>query len=210
MTGVALPRIQLADKWLVLIAVTLGMFMSLMDSTIVNVAIPQMQRVFGADIHAVQWVVTIYMLTQAAVIPTAPYLANRLGSKRAYIWTLAAFLIGTPSSSGKSSQFIKMDSLENVFALYVRDRWRVTPKLTLNLGLRWELYPDRTRSAGLGIESVADVPGVGAGLADHPVTRLLLVPKPGSCNPGTPVALSKTTGARPRTSGAALGARRAT
>ncbi len=66
---------------------------------------------------------------------------------------LAGFLLGTPTDSGKSSQFIKMDSLENQFALYIRDRWRVTPKLTLSLGLRWELYPDRTRSAGLGIES---------------------------------------------------------
>ena len=42
--------------------------------------------------------------------------------------------------------------------------------------------------AGLGIEPVADLPGVGAALADHPVTRLLLVPKPGSCDPQTPVA----------------------
>jgi hypothetical protein len=66
---------------------------------------------------------------------------------------LAGFLLGTPSSSGKSSQFIKMNSLENVFALYVRDRWRATSKLTLNLGLRWELYPTRTRSAGMGIEA---------------------------------------------------------
>jgi hypothetical protein len=66
---------------------------------------------------------------------------------------MAGFLLGTPTGSGKSSQFIKMDSLENVFGLYIRDRWRVTPKLTLNLGVRWELYPNRTRSAGLGIES---------------------------------------------------------
>ena len=42
--------------------------------------------------------------------------------------------------------------------------------------------------AGLGIEPVADLPGVGAGLADHPVTRLLLVPKPGSCDPQAPLA----------------------
>jgi choline dehydrogenase len=42
--------------------------------------------------------------------------------------------------------------------------------------------------AGLGIEPVADLPGVGAGLADHPVTRLLLVPQPGSCDPQTPLA----------------------
>jgi choline dehydrogenase len=42
--------------------------------------------------------------------------------------------------------------------------------------------------ADLGIEPVADLPGVGAGLADHPVTRLLLVPKPGSCTLDTPLA----------------------
>lgn len=66
---------------------------------------------------------------------------------------LAGFLLGAAGGSGKSSQFIKMNSFENVFALYVRDRWRVHKKLTLNLGLRWELYPTRTRSAGMGIES---------------------------------------------------------
>ena len=66
---------------------------------------------------------------------------------------MAAFLLGAYNESGKSSQFIKMNSMENVYALYVRDRWRVTPKLTLNLGVRWELYPNRTRSAGMGIES---------------------------------------------------------
>jgi choline dehydrogenase len=42
--------------------------------------------------------------------------------------------------------------------------------------------------AGLGIEPVADLPGVGASFTDHPVTRLLLVPKPGSCDPQTPLA----------------------
>ena len=39
-----------------------------------------------------------------------------------------------------------------------------------------------------GIEPVVDLPGVGAGLMDHPVTRLLLVPRPGSCDPQTPLA----------------------
>jgi len=66
---------------------------------------------------------------------------------------LAAFELGTPDVSGKSSQFIKMDSMENQYATYFRDRWRATPKLTVDLGLRWELYPNRTRSGGLGIES---------------------------------------------------------
>ncbi len=67
--------------------------------------------------------------------------------------SLGAFLLGVPSSAAKSPQFMKMASLENQYALYIRDRWRVTKKLTLNLGLRWELYPTHTRPAGLGIVS---------------------------------------------------------
>jgi len=66
---------------------------------------------------------------------------------------LAAFELGVADVSGKSSQFIKMNSFENQYATYIRDRWRATPKLTVDLGLRWELYPNRTRSGGLGIES---------------------------------------------------------
>ena len=46
-----------------------------------------------------------------------------------------------------------MTSFENQYAFYVRDRWRRGTKLTLDLGLRWELYPNRTREDGLGIES---------------------------------------------------------
>lgn len=67
--------------------------------------------------------------------------------------SLAAFLLGVPSSAAKSPQFMKMATLENQYALYIRDRWRVTSKLTLNLGVRWELYPTHTRPAGLGIVS---------------------------------------------------------
>ena len=51
--------------------------------------------------------------------------------------SLASFLLGIPDVSGKSTQYIKMDSLENQYALYVRDRWHLTRKLTLNLGVRW-------------------------------------------------------------------------
>ena len=95
MARLSLSKVHIAYKWLVTISATLGMLMSLMDSTIVNVAIPHMQSAFGADIHDVQWVVTIYMLTQAAVIPTAPYLSAKFGEKRTYVWTLIAFLLGS-------------------------------------------------------------------------------------------------------------------
>ena len=58
-----------------------------------------------------------------------------------------------PTASGKSSQFIKMNSLETNARSTGAIAGASTPKLTLDLGLRWELYPNRQRSAGLGIES---------------------------------------------------------
>ena len=88
-------QVRLAYKWWVTLAVALGMLMSLMDSTIVNIAIPQMQRAFTANLHDVQWITTIYMITQAIVIPLAPYFTTLLGGKRAYLWSLSAFLLGS-------------------------------------------------------------------------------------------------------------------
>lgn len=88
-------QIRLAYKWWVLLTVALGMLMSMMDSTIVNIAIPEMQQAFAASLHDIQWITTIYMITQAIVIPLAPYLTALLGGKRAYLWSLSAFLLGS-------------------------------------------------------------------------------------------------------------------
>jgi len=63
----------------------------------------------------------------------------------------AAFLLGLDQSVGKTLQNIKMTGREWQFGWYVRDRWQATRKLTLNFGLRYELYPLVTRShTGLG------------------------------------------------------------
>ncbi|AMY08214.1 hypothetical protein LuPra_01407 [Luteitalea pratensis] len=63
----------------------------------------------------------------------------------------AAFLLGLPSSSGKSVQAEEMTTREWQHGLYIRDRWQVNDKLTLNGGLRFEMYPTMTR-ADRGIE----------------------------------------------------------
>ena len=61
------------------------------------------------------------------------------------------FLLGLPNYYSKDQQEIQMTGRENQMALYVRDRWNVTSKLTLSLGLRLEYYPLMTR-ADSGIE----------------------------------------------------------
>jgi DHA2 family multidrug resistance protein len=82
-------------KWIVAMVVILGVFMSILDQTIVNIAIPRLQTAFGADIHSVQWVLTAYILTQGVITPTAAYFSETFGIKRFYIFSLAAFTIGS-------------------------------------------------------------------------------------------------------------------
>lgn len=62
-----------------------------------------------------------------------------------YLNQYASFLLGLPSSVGKTVQFFEMTNREWQFGWYVRDRWQVNRKLTLNLGLRYEYYPLITR-----------------------------------------------------------------
>jgi EmrB/QacA subfamily drug resistance transporter len=82
-------------KWILAMVVILGVFMSILDQTIVNIAIPRLQTAFGADIHEVQWVLTAYILAQGVATPTAAYFADTLGIKRFYIISLGAFTVGS-------------------------------------------------------------------------------------------------------------------
>src|SRR5712692_7651389 len=89
------PRRGLDYKWIVAMVVIIAVFMSILDQTIVNIAIPRLQTAFGADIHSVQWVLTAYILTQGVVTPTAAYFSDTFGIKRFYIFCLAAFIISS-------------------------------------------------------------------------------------------------------------------
>jgi EmrB/QacA subfamily drug resistance transporter len=82
-------------KWILSMVVILGVFMSILDQTIVNIAIPRLQTAFGADIHSVQWVLTAYILAQGVATPTAAYFADTIGIKRFYIISLMAFTLGS-------------------------------------------------------------------------------------------------------------------
>lgn len=85
----------LAYKWIVATVVVFGLFMSILDTTIVNIAIPRLQTAFGADLNSVQWVITGYTLAQGVAIPLTGYFSNRFGLKRFYIIALTAFTLGS-------------------------------------------------------------------------------------------------------------------
>ncbi|MFT4212979.1 MAG: MDR family MFS transporter [Microbacterium sp.] len=72
-----------------------GIFMSMLDTTIVNVALPSIGREMDADLPTLQWVVTGYMLALAVVIPTTGWLVNRIGAKRLFILSTALFTVAS-------------------------------------------------------------------------------------------------------------------
>ncbi|HEV2655189.1 MAG TPA: DHA2 family efflux MFS transporter permease subunit, partial [Ktedonobacteraceae bacterium] len=85
----------LAYKWVIMIVIIFGLFMTVLDSTIVNIAIPRLQNAFGADLNSVQWVITVYTLAQGVATPLTAFFAGRIGTKRFYILSLTAFTIGS-------------------------------------------------------------------------------------------------------------------
>ena len=82
-------------KWWTLIAVCAGMFMLLIDVTIVIVAQPTIQQELGASLTDVQWVVDAYALTLASLLLTAGVLADRYGRKKLFQIGLVIFTLGS-------------------------------------------------------------------------------------------------------------------
>jgi EmrB/QacA subfamily drug resistance transporter len=81
--------------WKIAGVVILGMTMSILDTTIVNVALDTLGHDLHSTIAQIQWVVTGYLLALAAVIPLTGWAARRFGAKRVYLSSIALFTIGS-------------------------------------------------------------------------------------------------------------------
>jgi EmrB/QacA subfamily drug resistance transporter len=82
-------------KWWTLIAVSAGVFMLLLDITIVNVALPDIEQGFHASLSDLQWVIDAYALTLAAFLLTAGSLADLLGRRRVFASGIVLFTLGS-------------------------------------------------------------------------------------------------------------------
>jgi EmrB/QacA subfamily drug resistance transporter len=84
-----------AYVWRISAVVIIGSIMSILDTTIVNVALDTLGRELHARIAEIQWVVTGYLLSLAAVIPITGWAARRFGGKRVYVLSLVLFTAGS-------------------------------------------------------------------------------------------------------------------
>jgi EmrB/QacA subfamily drug resistance transporter len=84
-----------AYVWRVSAVVIIGSIMSILDTTIVNVALDTLGRELHSTIDNIQWVATGYLLSLAAVIPVTGWAARRFGAKRVYLTSLVLFTLGS-------------------------------------------------------------------------------------------------------------------
>ena len=82
-------------KWLTLAAVAFGLFMIMLDNTVVNVALPSIQRDLGLGLSELEWIVTGYALTFAALMLTGGKLADLLGRRLIFVVGLAVFTLSS-------------------------------------------------------------------------------------------------------------------
>ena len=84
------------NGWVVpLCVLIIGMFMSVLDTSIVNVAIPKMQTALSASVDDIEWVVTGYTLALGVIVPLSGWLGQRFGLTRMYVGSMLGFALGS-------------------------------------------------------------------------------------------------------------------
>ncbi|MDN5726595.1 MAG: multidrug efflux MFS transporter [Propionibacteriales bacterium] len=89
------PRTRARSLNFVIGALGVGAIASILDSTIVNVAVDHLSTVFNTPVTHTQWVVTSFLLAMAAIVPLSGWLIDRLGGRTAWMIALSTFLVGS-------------------------------------------------------------------------------------------------------------------
>src|SRR5579883_2672131 len=82
-------------KWRVLASVVVGLFMVILDSTVVNVALKTLQQHFSVSTNEAQWVISLYTLALGISTPLSGFLGDRCGIKRIYLTGIGMFVVGS-------------------------------------------------------------------------------------------------------------------
>jgi EmrB/QacA subfamily drug resistance transporter len=162
-----------APRWgLPLVVLIVGMFMSVLDLSIVNVAIPVIRKDLGASIESIQWISTAYSLTEGVMVPASAWLGARIGLKRLYIWlivlfTVASALCGLAGDLGSLIAFRILQAIPGgvLPVTCITILYRIVPKE--KLGAAMGMY-------GLGIVVAPGIgPTLGGYLVEHVDWRVI-------------------------------------
>src|SRR5918911_3905900 len=93
--GAARERVLTREILTLAAVVVLGSIMTILDATIVNVALATLGREFETSISTIQWVATVYLLAFASVIPLTGWASERFGARRVWLASLGMFMLGS-------------------------------------------------------------------------------------------------------------------
>ena len=160
------------EQWLALFVVIIGTFMSILDSSIVNIAIPKMMAVFGVSLDDVKWILTAYTLALGAIIPLTGFLADVFGNKRIYIFALATFTIGS---------LLCGFAWSNTTMIVFRVIQAIGGGMIMPIGMSiiYQTFPQEERGLALGFWGIASMaaptlgPTLGGYIIEHLDWRLI-------------------------------------
>jgi DHA2 family multidrug resistance protein len=133
-----------AYRWGVLGIIMMGTFMAILDSSIINVALPHMMSTYGVDRDKIEWVATGFMLTSAAVMPLMGWLTTRMSYKALYLGCLAIFT----AASGLCAMAWSYESLIAARVLQALGGGAIQP---IGMAIVAELFEPHERGRALGV-----------------------------------------------------------
>lgn len=137
-------QISTAKRWLILFNVALSVFMSTLDGSIVNIALPVLSKELSVDINSIQWIVTAYLLTISVLLLIWGKISDMYGKKKIFA---AGFIIFTVGSlmCGMSGSFHFLVFSRAVQAV------GASSMMALSQGLVTAIFPPEERGKALGI-----------------------------------------------------------
>lgn len=84
-----------SSKWIIALTTMLGTFMEVLDTSVVNVALPHMKGTYAAGTDEITWVITSYLVANAIILPITGWLGNYVGRKRLYLICLVTFTLAS-------------------------------------------------------------------------------------------------------------------
>ena len=131
-------------KWWTLAGACAGLFLLMLDSTVVALALPEIRHDVDASSEGLQWVMNGYLLTIAVLVVTAGRLGDMFGRKRVFLLGMAVFAAGSVVSGAAGDQV-------TLIAGRVLQGMGAAPVLPLSLALVCNVFPAAEQPRALGI-----------------------------------------------------------
>lgn len=139
--------VNYAQKWHAMAAVGTGVFLSTLDGSIVNVALPTLVRQLNTEFSVVQWVVLAYLVTATTLIPSMGRAADIVGKKALYLAGFIVFTIGSALCGLALTVY-------QLIAFRVLQAIGASTMMALGAAVLTEAFPDSERGKALGFAGV--------------------------------------------------------